>query len=90
MSVGQIGKIAFVSQPGAKFAVSIEQINQVALAGEAGNTFLARASSDQQSANWWRPGMSGIAKIDSGLSIQKAHHADPPVVASGSSSFSSS
>ena len=66
LTTGQFGEIAFVSQPELKFPLSIEQIDPVALAGEAGNTFLTRARSIEKSADWWRPGMSGIAKVDVG------------------------
>ena len=38
----------------------------VALADDAGNHFLARAEHPAKDGKWWRPGMSGIAKIDVG------------------------
>ena len=66
LTAEQSGEIAFVSQPGLKYPLIIEQIDPLALAGEVGNTFLARARSADKPAGWWRPGMSGIAKIDVG------------------------
>lgn len=60
------GEIAFVSQPANKYQVKIDQIDPVALADDAGNHFLARAEHPAKDGKWWRPGMSGIAKIDVG------------------------
>ncbi len=62
----QHGEIAFVSQPELKYPMDIEQIDPVALANDTGNTFLARGRIVQDAAHWWRPGMSGLAKIDVG------------------------
>ncbi len=66
LATEQFGEIAFVSQPELKYPVIIQQIDPEAVANEAGNNFLARAKVTQKSASWWRPGMSGIAKIDIG------------------------
>ncbi len=66
LTPGQHGELAFVSRPQLKFPFDIEQIDPVALAEESGNVFLARGMDLQQAASWWRPGMSGIAKIDVG------------------------
>ena len=66
LAARQFGEFAFVSQPESKYPLLIEQIDPVALSGETGNTFLARGNSTEESAAWWRPGMSGIAKVDVG------------------------
>ncbi len=60
------GEIAFVSQPRMKFPVTIEKINPVAVAKESeGNVFLVHCTLPE-SKEWWRPGMSGVAKMSAG------------------------
>jgi GAF domain-containing protein len=63
---GQTGELAFVSRPHLKAPFSIDQIDPVALSEDAGNVFIARGKDLQQVESWWRPGMSGIAKVDVG------------------------
>ena len=66
LAEGQSGQIAFVSRPQLKYPFKIIQIDPVALAGDAGNIFNARGKNLDASVDWWRPGMSGIAKLDVG------------------------
>lgn len=66
LAVGQPGEIAFVSRPHLKFPLTIDQLDPVAVPEESGNVFLARGKNLQQAEPWWRPGMSGIAKVDVG------------------------
>ena len=63
---GQSGQLAFVSRPQLKYPFEISQIDPVALAADAGNIFIARGKNLEKSVDWWRPGMSGIAKLDVG------------------------
>ena len=60
------GEIAFVSQPDLKFPIAIERVDPIALPEEEGNVFVARAQLTGEIGQWWRPGMSGVAKIDVG------------------------
>jgi multidrug resistance efflux pump len=60
------GQIAFVSRPDLKFSFSIERIDPVAVAEEEGNVFTVRAVFPEDVLVWWRPGMSGVAKINVG------------------------
>lgn len=60
------GEIAFVSQPNLKFPINVERINPVAQAKDKGNIFLLRGTFPAKISDWWRPGMSGIAKINIG------------------------
>jgi hypothetical protein len=60
------GEIAFVSRPDLKFPIKLERIDPVALAEEEGNLFLVRAAFPEEMSRWWRPGMSGVAKINVG------------------------
>ena len=60
------GEIAFVSRPDQKFPVKVERIDPVAVVEEEGNVFLVRAVFSEEAASWWRPGMSGVAKVNVG------------------------
>lgn len=60
------GEIAFVSRPKLKFPVKLERIDPVAITEEEGNIFLVRATFTEEISGWWRPGMSGMAKINVG------------------------
>jgi len=63
---GASGEMAFVSQPKLKFPIEVERIDPVAQAKEEGNVFITRCRFIEGAAAWWRPGMSGVAKIDVG------------------------
>lgn len=64
--VGARGEAAFASSPGERFPFIIETIQPVARTRPDGNVFEARARFEGDPQGWWRPGMSGIAKIDAG------------------------
>jgi biotin carboxyl carrier protein len=63
---GATGEIAFISRPDLKYPVTVERIDPVAVTEEEGNVFLLRAVFPENVAEWWRPGMSGVAKINVG------------------------
>jgi RND family efflux transporter MFP subunit len=63
---GVAGQAAFASLPAQKFAFKVESIEPAARSKEKGNLFSVRCRFDEGSQSWWRPGMSGIAKIDAG------------------------
>lgn len=60
------GEIAFVSQPDKRFPVKIERLEPAATAKEGKNVFLVRCQVEGQPEDWWRPGMSGICKLNVG------------------------
>lgn len=60
------GEIAFVSQPKLKFPVTIKRIEPAAVTKQAGNFYLVRIEFAGQPETWWRPGMSGLAKLEVG------------------------
>ncbi len=62
----QTGEIAFVSQPNLKFPVRLERIEPAALADEAENVFLVRCAIEGTAGDWWRPGMTGVCKLNAG------------------------
>ena len=63
---GATGEIAFVSRPDLKFPIGVVRIDPVAVTQEMENVFLLRAEFPQAVSRWWRPGMSGVAKVNVG------------------------
>jgi biotin carboxyl carrier protein len=66
LSQGLSGELAFASRPGDKFAVKIERFEPVAEVRQEGNVFVLRVKVLGEPQDWWRPGMSGICKVDAG------------------------
>ena len=66
IGLGMTGEIAFVSRPELKFPIAVDLLEPVALTKEEGNVFPVRCRFTGEVEAWWRPGMSGIAKIDVG------------------------
>ncbi len=60
------GEIAFVSQPRLKFPVRIVRIEPAAAAKSQGNFYIARLEFVNKPEPWWRPGMSGLCKLEVG------------------------
>jgi multidrug efflux pump subunit AcrA (membrane-fusion protein) len=58
-------EVAFTTLPEDTFAVRIERIEPSAQAGREGNVFMLTGELIDEGADWLRPGMSGIAKIES-------------------------
>ncbi len=58
------GQIAFLAQPRRKFPVRITKVEPAAMPKERANVFLVRGALEGDREPWWRPGMSGICKID--------------------------
>jgi hypothetical protein len=61
-----VGEIAFVAQPKLKFLVKVARIEPAAVPKQRENVFVARAELATKAEVWWRPGMSGICKIEVG------------------------
>ena len=64
--IGAAGEIAFASEPKLKFPVTVERIQAAAETKDTGSVFPVRESIDGVAREWWRPGMSGVAKISVG------------------------
>jgi hypothetical protein len=60
----QKGEIAFISQPKLTFPVRVEKLEPAAFPRTEGNVFLLRCTFEKGAEPWWRPGMSGLCKID--------------------------
>jgi len=63
ITAADTGKIAFLSQPEKTFPIRLSRIAPIAQAKEKGSVFEVRAALKGSPASWWRPGMSGVAKI---------------------------
>jgi multidrug resistance efflux pump/GAF domain-containing protein len=60
------GQVAFASQPKLKYPIRIELIEAAAQPKEEGNVFPVRCRFTGPTQPWWRPGMTGVCKIDAG------------------------
>ncbi len=60
----QAGELAFVSRPQQSYPFLIAQIDPLAHSEDSGNIFVGRSKVFAAGESWWRPGMSGIAKIE--------------------------
>lgn len=60
------GEAAFASQPRLKFPIQLQRIEPVAQSKDQENTYVARCALTGPTESWWRPGMSGVAKINVG------------------------
>lgn len=63
---GYDGEVALVGRPEQRIPFTIERIDPVAQTRETTNVFIAKARFTSANENWWRPGMGGTAKVDSG------------------------
>jgi hypothetical protein len=66
LATGVAGEIAFISQPKMKFPVKVTLIHAAAIPKDAENVFLVRCAIEGPIQNWWRPGMTGVCKINAG------------------------
>lgn len=64
--VGTAVEIAFTSQPKLKFPARVVLIEPVATTEDTENVFVVRCQLETEAADWWRPGMGGISKIEVG------------------------
>ncbi|MCC5833384.1 MAG: efflux RND transporter periplasmic adaptor subunit [Opitutales bacterium] len=60
-----MGEAAFASRPDLRFPFKIERIEPAAVSGADGSHFVIRAELTEN-AEWLRPGMTGIAKLNGG------------------------
>jgi hypothetical protein len=62
----QAGQVAFASRPDMKFPITIVRVEPSAQAGQGKNFFVIRADLVEAEADWLRPGMTGVARLDAG------------------------
>lgn len=58
------GEFAFASKPDEHYAFALNRIEPVAVAGPEGSIFYVHGDIEVEAQDWWRPGMSGVAKIN--------------------------
>jgi Barrel-sandwich domain of CusB or HlyD membrane-fusion/GAF domain len=63
---GATGQIALASRPNEYFAISVLRIEPAAVAEAAGNIFQVVCTFENEVPQWFRPGMTGISKINAG------------------------
>jgi biotin carboxyl carrier protein len=60
------GELAFASQPEFKYPTAVTSIDPSAQASAEGNHFLGQCALVQPKESWFRPGMTGICKLQAG------------------------
>ncbi len=65
LTEGASGEIAFASRPDERFPVKLTRIEPLATPDEEGNMFVVRCQLEGEIPDWWRPGMSGLCKMES-------------------------
>ncbi len=61
------GRLTLLGRPGDTFPITVNQIIPMAeIDQKDGNIFVLKADINYAPQGWWRPGMSGVAKIDVG------------------------
>jgi multidrug resistance efflux pump len=64
---GMQGEMMLVSQPDNTFPIVVDKVIPMAEVDQReGNVFVLKAHVNGAVRSWWRPGMSGVAKIDAG------------------------
>ncbi len=66
ISAGDTGSLSFASRPDLRYGFTVEKIEPKAQPQEEGNVFRIYADFSDAPDEWWRPGMTGVAKIDHG------------------------
>ncbi|NVK17782.1 MAG: efflux RND transporter periplasmic adaptor subunit [Methylocystaceae bacterium] len=66
ITLGQEATITFVGRPELNYRIRLAQIIPQAEVHDGQNVFTVKAELLDPSDDWWRPGMSGVAKIDAG------------------------
>ncbi|MCD8482206.1 MAG: HlyD family efflux transporter periplasmic adaptor subunit [Verrucomicrobia bacterium] len=64
IGIGFTGEFAFASAPERRLAFVIEAIEPAAVAAAGSNLVYVRGRIEGDAELWWRPGMTGVAKID--------------------------
>ncbi|MCX8107693.1 MAG: efflux RND transporter periplasmic adaptor subunit [Verrucomicrobiae bacterium] len=58
------GEIAFVARPKDKYRIRVVRVEPAAIPKDKQNVFLVRCVPEDRPEQWWRPGMSGVCKVD--------------------------
>ena len=60
------GEMALASRPQERFPLTVTGVEPVAVAKDRKNVFVVKAAFSGASRDWWRPGMSGVARLVTG------------------------
>lgn len=63
---GMAGRIALASRPQDSWPVQVQRVEPAAVPREKGNVFVVRCALQGGWPDWWRPGMSGMARLEAG------------------------
>jgi len=63
---GARGQVALTSRPNEFFDITVQRIEPAAVSDQAGNIFQVVCSFNNQVPQWFRPGMTGVSKIEAG------------------------
>ncbi len=67
LSTGATGELKLLAQPDVSVPFTVVTVVPLAHAkNQQGNEFVVRVEINDPPAEWWRPGMSGVAKVDVG------------------------
>jgi multidrug efflux pump subunit AcrA (membrane-fusion protein) len=66
VAVSMSGEAALESRPQERFPLRVTRIEPVAVPREKRNVFIVKAEFTAGARDWWRPGMSGVARLDAG------------------------
>jgi len=67
VSIDQMGAFSLISQPNIKIPIRVKTVVPMASADAVGGAkFKVLAHIEQEAPDWWRPGMTGVAKIEVG------------------------
>jgi len=65
---GSTGEVRLESRPADVFPVTVSRVEPAAMALNKGNVFKVRCQLNGEPPTWWRPGMTGVIKINAGYS----------------------
>jgi hypothetical protein len=63
---GLSGDIVLAGKPHQKFNISVSTLESSTTAKSSGNVFIVNCTTPKDSPDWWRPGMTGIGKLNAG------------------------
>lgn len=64
LKLQQTGQVALASRPDQKYDFKVERIEPAAVTRESGNVFIVQANLVDSFPKHWRPGMTGISKLN--------------------------
>jgi len=66
LAEGMAGRISLASRPQDSWPIRVLRVEPAAVAREKGNAFVVRCGLEDGPQPWWRPGMTGLARLEAG------------------------